>query len=84
MTIKVTLDFRTDRTFEDVEALTFHTDSSAKQYDAVTQWTKYQEEGRGSEERVNIDTDRIKVREVYLFNGVLCIAAETKGAEFPA
>lgn len=80
MTIKINLDFRQDSTFEDVTGLTFHTDASAKQYPALTQWTKYQEEGRGSEELVNIDTDRIKVREVYVIDGVLYASCETLAA----
>jgi len=83
MTIAVNLDFTTDRRFEDVEGLTFHTDNSAKAYPALTQWTKYQEEGRGSEELVNIDTDRIHVRECYVFEDVLHVSAETVMSPFP-
>lgn len=81
MTIKIYLNsdssLHSTRTFENVEGLTMHNDWSAKQFPAVAEWTKDQEEGRGSEQLVNIDPDRIKINDVTVIRGELCVFAKT-------
>jgi hypothetical protein len=78
MTVFVSLNFgRIEKTFSDVEGVTFHGDASAQQYEAVTEWEKFQEEGRGSELLVNVDPTRVKVKEVAIIRGDLHVFGGT-------
>lgn len=74
MTVKVHRLNGDTQTFESIESLTLHDgrfDQSAAVRPTITQWTRYQEEGRGSHEHVNIDPARARVTDVDIMDGEL-------------
>jgi hypothetical protein len=78
MTIVLSLDHgRLSRSFVDVEALTMHPAGGGAR-GAFEQWTKYQEEGRGSEELVNVNPELVAVTEIAVIDGALHVFGRTR------
>jgi hypothetical protein len=79
VTLEISLDYGHIERQYDAEGFTFHpVMASDWTSDAgVKLWTKYQEEGRGSEELVNIDLARIKIDDITIIDGRLCLFGKT-------
>ena len=58
-----------DHTFNGVEAVTFHSGPANQSGVAVSEWTHYQEEGRGSEQLVNVDLTLVSLDSIaYIYD----------------
>ena len=72
MTISVSIQNSHDHTFNCVEALTFHSGANNVTGLPVAEWTHYQEEGRGSEQLVNVDLSLLSLDSIAYIDGILC------------
>lgn len=73
MTIVISLNHsRLEQRFEDVEGLTMHPEKEPFQ-----RWTKYQEEGLGFEELVNVNPTLVTISDVTIIHGALWVFGKT-------